>query len=108
MVGSWPLDYFGRKPMLIMTQVFMLVACLIEMFATKWTHWLAAKIMNVSPFCSKTLDGELTPQGLSVGCNQMAATTYISEIAPTRVRGAALGLYQLAVSLSLALVCASR
>lgn len=37
-------------------------------------------------------------QGFSVGCNQMAATTYISEIAPTRARGAALGFYQLFVS----------
>lgn len=32
---------------------------------------------------------------MSVGCNALSATTYISEIAPTRVRGAALGLYQL-------------
>lgn len=42
------MDHLGRKFMLIMTQVFMLIACLIEMFATTWTHWLAAKIMNVS------------------------------------------------------------
>lgn len=32
---------------------------------------------------------------MSVGCNALSATTYISEIAPTRTRGAALGLYQL-------------
>lgn len=32
---------------------------------------------------------------MSVGCNVLSATTYISEIAPTRARGAALGLYQL-------------
>lgn len=95
--GSWPLDHLGRKPMLIMTQVFMLIACLIEMFATNWTHWLAAKILNVCH--SYTW---LMAQGLSVGCNQMAATVYLSEIAPTQVRGAALGLYQLAVSTALA------
>ncbi|CAK7243333.1 MAG: hypothetical protein STHCBS139747_004851 [Sporothrix thermara] len=79
LVGNWPIDYFGRKPALWAVQIFMIIAALIECFATDWTHWLAAKIMN----------------GFSVGCNQMAATTYISEIAPTRARGAALGFYQL-------------
>ncbi|KAL1907773.1 hypothetical protein Sste5344_006400 [Sporothrix stenoceras] len=79
LVGNWPIDRFGRKPALWAVQIFMIIAALIECFATNWTHWLAAKIMN----------------GFSVGCNQMAATTYISEIAPTRARGAALGFYQL-------------
>lgn len=81
--------------MLIATQVFMLIALLIEMWATNWTHWIAAKILNVSWQPTQTT---LTPQGLSVGCNQMTATSYISEIAPTRARGAALGFYQLFVS----------
>jgi hypothetical protein len=35
--------------MLIATQVFMLIACLIEMWATNWTHWIAAKVLNVRP-----------------------------------------------------------
>ena len=47
LVGSYPIDRFGRKPMLIATQVFMLIACLIEMWATNWTHWIAAKVLNV-------------------------------------------------------------
>ncbi|CAK7234725.1 hypothetical protein SBRCBS47491_009046 [Sporothrix bragantina] len=79
LVGNWPIDRFGRRPALWAVQIFMIIAAIIECFATNWTHWLAAKIMN----------------GFSVGCNQMAATTYISEIAPTRARGAALGFYQL-------------
>jgi hypothetical protein len=33
--------------MLIATQMFMLIACLIEMWATNWTHWIAAKVLNV-------------------------------------------------------------
>ncbi|OAA66499.1 Sugar/inositol transporter [Niveomyces insectorum RCEF 264] len=79
LVGNWPIDRFGRKPALWAVQIFMIIAALIEVFATNWKHWLVAKIFN----------------GFSVGCNQMAATTYISEIAPTRARGAALGFYQL-------------
>ena len=48
LVGNWPIDYFGRKPALWAVQIFMIIAALIECFATDWTHWLAAKIMNVS------------------------------------------------------------
>lgn len=79
--------------MLVAVQVFMLIAAIIEMFATNWTHWLAAKVLNVSTGHANSAD----VQGLSVGCNQMTATTYIAEIAPTRARGAALGFYQLFV-----------
>lgn len=35
--------------MILMIQVFMAIACLIEMFATTWPQWMAAKMMNVSP-----------------------------------------------------------
>lgn len=48
LVGNWPVDRFGRKPALWAVQVFMIVAAIIEMFATNWTHWLAAKLLNVS------------------------------------------------------------
>jgi len=51
-VGSYPIDRFGRRPMLIATQVFMLIACLIEMWATNWTHRIAAKVLNVSHACA--------------------------------------------------------
>lgn len=48
LVGNWPIDYFGRRPMLWLTQILMLAAAIIELFATNWTHWLGAKILNVS------------------------------------------------------------
>lgn len=34
--------------MILLIQVFMAIACLIEMFATTWPQWMAAKMMNVS------------------------------------------------------------
>jgi hypothetical protein len=48
--------------MLIATQVFMLIACLIEMWATNWTHWIAAKILNVNfvPHLTKDIEYCLT------------------------------------------------
>lgn len=47
LVGNWPVDRFGRKPALWAVQVFMVIAALIEVFATNWTQWLAAKVLNV-------------------------------------------------------------
>lgn len=47
LVGSWPVDKLGRKPALWAVQVFMIIAAIIEIFATNWKHWLAAKILNV-------------------------------------------------------------
>jgi hypothetical protein len=47
LVGNWPVDRYGRKPALWAVQVFMIIAAIIEVFATNWTHWLAAKILNV-------------------------------------------------------------
>jgi SP family general alpha glucoside:H+ symporter-like MFS transporter len=85
-LGTWPADKFGRKPMILLIQVFMAIACLIEMFATHWTHWLAAKMMNVSRYCPGIYRARLIPQGFSVGINQAMLMTYISEIAPSQGR----------------------
>jgi MFS family permease len=104
LIGSWPVDKFGRKPALWAVQVFMMIAAIIEIVATNWKHWLVAKILNVGTklrrrsICNSVTPADPSMQGFSVGLNHMTATTYISEIAPTRARGAALGLYQLFVS----------
>ena len=45
--GTWPSDYFGRKWMLLVIQILMAVACIIEMFATNWGHWAGAKVLDV-------------------------------------------------------------
>lgn len=50
LVGNWPVDRFGRKPALWAVQVFMVIAALIEIFATNWTHWLVTKIPNVKTY----------------------------------------------------------
>jgi len=50
-VCAWypPHDRFGRKPVLFSVQVFMSIACLIEMFAKSWGVWAVAKVFNVRP-----------------------------------------------------------
>lgn len=56
MVGSFPADRFGRKPMLFLIQFIMIIACLVEMFATQPNHWIAAKVLNVCPRHDKSSD----------------------------------------------------
>jgi MFS family permease len=52
---------------------------MVECLANDWKVWLAGKILG----------------GLGVGCLQSGLPTYISEIAPTRTRGALLMCYSL-------------
>jgi hypothetical protein len=49
-ICAWfpPHDRFGRKPVLFAVQAFMMIACIIEMFAKSWGVWALAKAFNVS------------------------------------------------------------
>ncbi|GAB1211684.1 hypothetical protein ATERTT37_000808 [Aspergillus terreus] len=51
----------------------------IESFATKWDHWLAAKLFS----------------GMGVGMLQATLPLYLSEIAPTQLRGFFINAYSL-------------
>ena len=54
LIGSFwaPHDRFGRKPILYCVQVFMMAACLVEMFTSHWGVWAFAKFLNVRNFWS--------------------------------------------------------
>ena len=47
LIGHWPVEKFGRKPVLWLVQLLMLVAALVEMFAKNWKIWAIAKVLNV-------------------------------------------------------------
>lgn len=51
----------------------------IESFATRWDHWLVAKLFS----------------GMGVGMLQSTLTLYLSEIAPTQLRGFYINAYSL-------------
>ncbi|KAH6697288.1 general substrate transporter [Plectosphaerella plurivora] len=68
---------FGRKICMYFLWTMLTAGCIIEVFSRDWKTWLVAKLFG----------------GIAVGCMQTTLTTYISEIAPTRVRGAFLMLY---------------
>ncbi|RSH81397.1 hypothetical protein EHS25_006929 [Saitozyma podzolica] len=78
-LGSYPTDRFGRRWMILVIQIIMIGACILEQLATHWTHWLGARLMD----------------GFSIGLAQCVINVYISEIAPTAGRGALMSLVNL-------------
>ncbi|KAL5357702.1 general substrate transporter [Aspergillus floccosus] len=80
-IGQILLQYategFGRKIALYIIWVTFCVSIFIESFATKWDHWLAAKLFS----------------GMGVGMLQATLPLYLSEIAPTQLRGFFINAY---------------
>jgi MFS transporter, SP family, general alpha glucoside:H+ symporter len=46
-VGSWPADKFGRKSMILIVQIIMIGAAILEQFSTTWSMWLGARLLDV-------------------------------------------------------------
>lgn len=47
-IGSYPSDKLGRRWMILTVQVIMIGACILEQLSTHWTHWLGARLLDVS------------------------------------------------------------
>ncbi|KJR83634.1 Hexose transporter [Sporothrix schenckii 1099-18] len=80
MVGlSFVSSHFGRK--VAMYTYWIILACSIvaESVGRSWQAWLVAKLLA----------------GIGVGSMQSILPTYISEVAPVRIRGALLMMYSL-------------
>ncbi|KAJ5090786.1 hypothetical protein N7532_009470 [Penicillium argentinense] len=80
-VGQILLQYFterfGRKAALYIIWVDITISVFIESFATRWDHWLVAKLFS----------------GMGVGMLQSTLPLYLSEIAPTQLRGFYINAY---------------
>ncbi|GIJ90475.1 hypothetical protein Asppvi_009430 [Aspergillus pseudoviridinutans] len=74
-IGQILLQYateaFGRKSALYIIWLTFVVSVLIESFSARWYHWLVAKLFS----------------GMGVGMLQCTMPLYLSEIAPTQLRG---------------------
>ncbi|KAL0942058.1 MFS alpha-glucoside transporter [Colletotrichum truncatum] len=70
-------DRFGRKASMYYYWLLLTISVILECVAQNWQVWLVSKIFG----------------GLGVGCLQSTIPTYISEVAPIRVRGAFLMCY---------------
>ncbi|CAI7656076.1 unnamed protein product [Penicillium pancosmium] len=80
-IGQIMLQYatekFGRKVALYIIWLDLVISVFIETFATRWDHWLAAKLFS----------------GMGVGMLQSTMPLYLSEIAPTQLRGFYINAY---------------
>ncbi|KAF4170822.1 hypothetical protein CNMCM8694_004089 [Aspergillus lentulus] len=80
-IGQILLQYatesLGRKVALYIIWLTFVVSVLIESFAMKWEHWLVAKLFS----------------GMGVGMLQCTMPLYLSEIAPTQLRGFFINAY---------------
>ncbi|KAL3481246.1 general substrate transporter [Aspergillus californicus] len=80
-VGQILLQYategYGRKVALYIIWLTFVISVFIESFATKWDHWLVAKLFS----------------GMGVGMLQSTMPLYLSEISPTQLRGFLINAY---------------
>ncbi|KAJ4243680.1 hypothetical protein NW757_011107 [Fusarium falciforme] len=72
-------DKYGRKIAMYWYWLLLAISVAIEGIAQDWKVWLVAKLFG----------------GIGVGCLQSTIPTYVSEVAPIRVRGAFLMCYSL-------------
>ncbi|KAH6967855.1 general substrate transporter [Ilyonectria sp. MPI-CAGE-AT-0026] len=70
-------EKFGRKIALYIIWTILVISVFIETFATHWQHWLVAKLFS----------------GMGVGMLQATLPLYLSEIAPTQLRGFFINAY---------------
>ncbi|KAF7553525.1 hypothetical protein G7Z17_g3531 [Cylindrodendrum hubeiense] len=70
-------EKFGRKVALYIIWLIMVLSIFIETFGTHWQHWLVAKLFS----------------GMGVGMLQATLPLYLSEIAPTQLRGFFINAY---------------
>ncbi|KAH8585911.1 general substrate transporter [Bisporella sp. PMI_857] len=85
-------EAFGRKIALLILWGFLTASIFAETFANNWRHWLVAKLLS----------------GAGVGMLQATLPVYLSELAPTQLKGFLINAYtfwfvlgQLAGSVSL-------
>ncbi|WWD00964.1 hypothetical protein V866_007902 [Kwoniella sp. B9012] len=68
---------YGRKPAMFLLWLVLAASVICESTAKKWQVWFVAKLLS----------------GIGVGSLQFITPTYVSEVAPTRVRGFLLMMY---------------
>ncbi|KAF4176555.1 hypothetical protein CNMCM8927_000729 [Aspergillus lentulus] len=70
-------EKYGRKAAFYTLSVFLTASIFAESFSTSWEHWLVAKLLA----------------GMGIGMLQATLPFYISEIAPTQLKGFLINAY---------------
>lgn len=76
---SFVSSHFGRKVAMYTYWLILATSIIAESLARSWQVWLVGKLLA----------------GIGIGCMQSTLPTYISEVAPVRIRGGLLMLYSL-------------
>lgn len=80
-------DKYGRKIVLIISAILFLASAIGCMLSTSFTFLIASRMIG----------------GLGIGVASMVSPLYISEFAPSRLRGMMVSLYQLALTIGIVL-----
>lgn len=80
-VAGWLGDRFGRRPNLFLAGILFLVSAVFSMLPPSYAGLLVARIVG----------------GVGVGVASVLAPTYLSELAPPRIRGRLVAGYQLSI-----------
>ena len=78
-------DTYGRKIVLILSAFLFLISAIGCMYATSFAWLIAFRLIG----------------GLGIGVASMVSPLYISEFAPSRLRGTMVSLYQLALTIGI-------
>lgn len=88
MLAGYSSDRWGRKKILIITAVLFSVSALGSALAYDLTSFIIARFIG----------------GIGVGAASMLSPLYISEVAPAKVRGRLVSVYQLAIVLGINII----
>ena len=86
-VAGWLSDRFGRKPTMLFSSVLFSVSAIGCAFCMGFTDLVVYRIVG----------------GVGIGIVSIVSPVYISEISPEKMRGAMVGLYQLAITMGFVL-----
>jgi MFS transporter, SP family, arabinose:H+ symporter len=92
LIGGWPVDRFGRRPILMAIGVLYLVGAIWSALATDVYGFIAARALG----------------GLGIGMSTVAAPLYIAEISPPQQRGRLTGLFQFNIVFGILIAYASN
>lgn len=88
MFGGFISDKIGRKKALLITAVLFFVSAVAASFANSLTTFILARLIG----------------GVGIGAASMLSPLYISEIAPAKIRGTLVSIYQLAIVIGINLI----
>lgn len=88
MFAGYLSDRFGRKKVLLITAVLFFISSLGASVPANLTQFVIARFIG----------------GLGIGAASMLSPLYISEIAPAKIRGTLVSLYQLAIVIGINLI----